>query len=95
MGTHEDQGGIEILVILLDIVRIVFHRLPLVHRIEVDTGVIGLDWLEERSESILKTMPAQRSGTQAMYGVLRHTTSDQFTVVVTPFRCSQPFLRPP
>ena len=55
--THEYQGGVEILVILLDIVSIVLGRLPLVHRVEVEAGVVGLDGLKERSESILKATP--------------------------------------
>ena len=64
--THENQGGVEVLVILIDIVCIVLHRLPLVHRIEVEAGVIGLDGLEERSESILEAKSGQRSAVQAM-----------------------------
>ena len=59
--THENQGGIEVLVILLDIICIVLCRLPFVDRIEIEAGVFGLDGLEESSESILKTMAAQRS----------------------------------
>ena len=66
MVTHENQGGIEVLVILLDIVHIVLHRLSLVHRIEVDAGVVGLDGLEERSESILEAGSVQRSAMHAM-----------------------------
>ena len=49
---------------LLDEVRIVLGRLPLVHRVEVDARVIGLDGLEERSESILETTSGQRSALQ-------------------------------
>ena len=37
---------------LLNIVRIVFGGLPLVHRVEVEVGIIGLDGLEERPESL-------------------------------------------
>ena len=48
---------------LLDEVRIVLGRLPLVHRVEVDARVIGLDGLEERSESILEAASGQRSAT--------------------------------
>jgi len=66
VATHENQGGIEVLVILLDIVRIVLHRFPLVHRIEVEAGVVSFDGLEERSESILEAESAQRSAMQAM-----------------------------
>ena len=51
--THKNQGDIEVLVEFLDIVRIVLRRLPLVHRIEVEAGIVILDRLEIRSESIL------------------------------------------
>ena len=56
--THEYQGGIEVLIVLLDEVRVVLRRLPLVHRVEVGVGVVGLDGWEESSESILKTTAA-------------------------------------
>ena len=59
-ATHEYQGGIEVLVVLLDVVRIVFGSLPLVHRVEVDARVIGFDGLEESSKSILEAASAQR-----------------------------------
>ena len=54
--THKDQGGIEVFIIFLDIVCIILCGLPLVHRVEVEAGVIILDGLEECSESILKAM---------------------------------------
>jgi len=41
--THENERGVEVLVILLDVVYIVLGRLPLVHGVEVDVGVIGLE----------------------------------------------------
>jgi hypothetical protein len=52
--TYENQGGIEVLVVLLDVVRVILGRLPLVHRVEIETGVVVLDGLEEHSESILE-----------------------------------------
>jgi len=52
--THENQSGIEVLVILLYIVRIIFGRLPLVHRIEIEARVVVLDGLEESFEGILE-----------------------------------------
>ena len=61
MATHKNQSGVEVLVILLDIVRIVLHRLPLVHRVEVEARVVGLDGLEERSECILEATDVQQS----------------------------------
>jgi hypothetical protein len=43
---HKDQGCVEILVVLLHILGIVFHRLPFVHGVEIELGVVGLDRLE-------------------------------------------------
>ena len=65
-GPHEYQGGIEVLVILLDVVGIVLGRFPLVHGVEVEAGIFRLDGLEESSESILKATSGQRSVMQAM-----------------------------
>ena len=62
--THEYQGGIEVLVVLLDVVRIVLCRFPLVHRVEVDACIISLDGLEESSESILEATSGHQSETQ-------------------------------
>ena len=83
--THENERGVEVFVILLDVVHIVLGRLPLVHGVEVDTGIIGLDGLEERSQSILDATPGQRSTTQTMDGVER-TTLDRFAAAGIPFR---------
>jgi len=44
--THENQGGIEILIVLLHVFGIVLRRLLVVHCVEVALGVIALDWLE-------------------------------------------------
>jgi len=49
---------------LLDVVGIILGRHPLVHGVEVDAGIIGLDGLKERPESILKATFSQRSETQ-------------------------------
>ena len=59
-ATHEYESGIEVLVVLLDVVHIVLGCLSLVHRVEVDAWIVGLDWLEESSKSILKTTSGQR-----------------------------------
>jgi len=58
--TYEDQGGVEVLVVLLDVVRIILDRLLLVHRVEIETGVVVLDGLEECPESILEATFVQR-----------------------------------
>jgi len=65
--TYEDQRGVEVFVVLLDIVRVILGRLLLVHRIEIETGVVVLDRLEERPESILEAMFVQRE-TQSYLG---------------------------
>jgi len=64
--TYEDQGGVEVLVVLFDIVRIILGRLLLVHGVEIETGVVVLDGLEECSESILETAFVQRRVVEAM-----------------------------
>ena len=53
-AAYEYQGGIEVLVVLLDVVGIVLGCLPLVHCVEVYARIVGLDRLEEGSESILE-----------------------------------------
>jgi hypothetical protein len=88
--TDKYQGGIEVLVVLLDIVGIVLGRFPLVHRVEVEACIVGLDGLEESSESILDAACSQQSATQGTE-VAGRTTWDQFAEV-TPrrsFRCLQ------
>ena len=40
--THENEGGIEVLVVLLDVVRIILHHLLLVHGIEIEAGIVVL-----------------------------------------------------
>jgi len=52
-GTYENQGGVQILIVLLHVFGIVLHRLPLVHGIEIDLRVIVLDGLEVHPEGLL------------------------------------------
>ena len=92
--THKNQGGVEVLAILLYKVHIVFRRLPLVHRIEVDTRVVTLDGLEECSECIFEATEVGWSAMEATQRVER-TISDRFATVRIPFRSFQPFRRPP
>ena len=53
--THENQGGVEIFVVVLHVLGIVLGRLPFVHGVEIDFGVIVLDGLEENPEGVLDT----------------------------------------
>jgi len=46
--THENQGGVEVLVVFLHVLGVVFHRLSLVHGVEVELGIVVLDGLEIR-----------------------------------------------
>ena len=92
--THENERGIEVLFIFLDVFYVVLGCLPLVHGVEVDTGIIGLDGLEERSQSVLDATPGQQSTTQTMKGVER-TTLDRFSAVGIPFRSLRSFQHHP
>ena len=60
-ATHEYQGSVEVLVVLLDIVGIVLGCLLLVYCIEIETGVVILEGLEKRSEGISETTIARWS----------------------------------
>ena len=88
--THEYQRSIEVLVVLLNVVRIVLHCLPLVHSVEVEAGIVDFDGLEECPKGILETAFSRRSATETMWHVAR-TTLDQLTVVGTHFRSFHPF----
>jgi len=61
--TYENQGGVEVLIVLPDIVRVIFSCLLFVRRIEVEAGVVGLDRWKEGSESILEAVSVQRPAT--------------------------------
>jgi len=87
-ATHEYQGGVEVLVVLLDVVGNLLCRLPPVHGVEVETGIVGLDGLKESSEGILEATSNLRLAMQTMSGVtgVRCTTGDQFSAEGIPFR---------
>ena len=74
--THENQSGIEVLVVLLDVVRVVFSRLSLVHRVEIESSVVVLDGLEQCPKSILEAAFVQQHVVETMWDVER-TTVDQ------------------
>ena len=48
--THKDQGGVEVLVILLGIVSVEFGGFLAIDGEEVGAGVVGFQWLEELLE---------------------------------------------
>jgi len=51
--THENQGGVEILVVLLHVFGVILHRLSFVHCVEIELGVVVLDWLEVHPKGLL------------------------------------------
>jgi hypothetical protein len=54
--THENQGGIEILIVLRHVFGIVLCRLSLVHGVEIELGVIVLDRLEVHAQGLLDAL---------------------------------------
>ena len=52
-GTHEDQGGVEVLVVLLHVLGIVLDRLSPIHCVEIELGIIVLDRLEVHPQGLL------------------------------------------
>ena len=44
--THEYQGGVEVLIVLLHVFGIVLHRLSFVHGVEIELGVVVFYGLE-------------------------------------------------
>ena len=52
-GTDEDQGDVDILVVLPHVFGIVLERLLLVHGVEIKFGIVVLDGLEIHSQSLL------------------------------------------
>jgi len=51
--TYEDQCGIEVVVVVLDVFRIVVCRFLLVHSVEIEAGVVVLYGLQEGLKSVL------------------------------------------
>ena len=49
-NAHKNEGGVEVLVILLDIVFIEFGGLPSIDGEEVGAGITGPQWFEELLE---------------------------------------------
>ena len=48
--THENERSAEVVVVLLDIVRVIVGCLPVVHCVEVETRIFVLNGFEERFE---------------------------------------------
>ena len=59
--TYENQGGIEILVVLVQVLGVILHSLSFVHRIEIELGVVIFDGLEVDPEGLLDAMGRSQS----------------------------------
>ena len=59
--THKNERNVEIIIVLLDVVCVVFSRLPLVDVVEVEARIVALDRFEEHFESMMETTAIQRS----------------------------------
>ena len=56
LPTYENQGGIEILVVLVQVLGVILHGLSFIHRIEIELGVVVLDGWEVDPEGLLNAM---------------------------------------
>ena len=54
--THKNQGGVEIVVVLLHVIGVILRRLSFVHCVEIKPGVVILDRLEVHPEGLLDTI---------------------------------------
>ena len=66
-GANENQGGVEILIVLLHVLGVVLHRLSFVHGVEIDLGIIVLDGLEVHSEGLLDAILGQFVGPHILH----------------------------
>jgi hypothetical protein len=60
--THENQGGVEILIVLLHVFGIVLRRLSFVYSVEIEFGVVVLNRLEVHPQSLLDAVWSQLAG---------------------------------
>jgi len=60
--THKNQGGVEILVVLLHVFSVVLRRFLFVHGVKINLGVVVLDGLEVHPQSLLDTVWSQFVG---------------------------------
>ena len=60
----ENEGGIEILVVLSHVLSVILHRLLFVHGVEVELGVLAFNGLEIHTQGFLDTAgaPGKHSG---------------------------------
>ena len=54
--THENQGGVEILVVPVHVLGVILQSLSFIHRIEIELGVVVLDGFEVSPEGLFKAM---------------------------------------
>ena len=82
---HENQGCVEVFVILLHIVGIVLRRLLFVHCVEIDLGIVAFDRLEIHPESRLDAVWSQLVAPQSQGSGTHHRGS-----TLTGFTLSSP-----
>jgi hypothetical protein len=75
--THENQGGVEILVVLLHVLGVVLRCLSFVHGVEIELGVVVLDRLKVLPQSLLDAVWSQLVGPRNQSGILEHTSEGQ------------------
>jgi len=72
--THENQGGIKILVVFLHVFGIVFHRLSFVHGVKIELRVVALNGLEVHPQGLLDAVRTSLVGPCITYITLKRTT---------------------
>ena len=72
--THENQGGIEVLVVFLHVFGIIFQRLSFVHGIEIELRVVVLDGPEVHPQGLLDAVRTSVVGPCITYITLKRTT---------------------
>ena len=54
-GTNENQGCVQVFVVLLHIVVVILATLPLIGGVEIGPCIFGLDWGKEVAQCVLDT----------------------------------------
>ena len=57
--THENQGSVDLFIMLLHVFGVIFHRLLFVHGVETNLGVTFLDRLKVHPEGLLDAVSGQ------------------------------------
>jgi len=84
-GTHENQGRVQVFVVLLHVVVVILGRLPLIGDVEVGSRILGLDWGKEVTQCILDAgclintqhIPVH-DGIRTCWGLFSYTRSESY-----------------